>query len=203
MVAEKIKWELSVVKPRAYHEFKGTVLWIYIENLIKELQVNRDITITTHPDLVYGFFTKNLSHYINKEVLFIESIDARFPYKNRTRCTELILEGSQISPNAAYMVLYELIVAPDKISNKILNELIYTWFEKCKAIPLSDKLVKVAHSRINEKVLPIKFILDLLTEISQYKGLYNALNIVCYSDISNSSKVYEKYKEILQYWSVK
>jgi hypothetical protein len=45
-----------------YDEFKYTPEWLIIEQAIKDLEVNKDLIITTHPDYVIGYLCKKLKY---------------------------------------------------------------------------------------------------------------------------------------------
>src|SRR5689334_14005469 len=51
-----------------------------------------------------------------REIAFIESIDACFPYRDEVAARASVCEGAAISDNAALMVAHELAFAPDGIA---------------------------------------------------------------------------------------
>ncbi len=44
-----------------YEQYKEEIIWKYIEKVIKELEGNQDIKVTTHIDYVVGYLVKKLS----------------------------------------------------------------------------------------------------------------------------------------------
>lgn len=189
--------------PKVYKEYQGAVLWKRIKQSIDELVNNKDVSITTHPDYVYGYLTKSLSLHVDQEVLFMESIDANFPYKNKMKCIQTIKESLRFSDNAAYMVLHEICRAPDENPKERLNELIDLWLGRCKKLPLVEGVVKAARAIVNGTGLPKKIVLNFLAQISEHPGLYNALNIIYCSDLTESPDVERKYQQVFQAWKSK
>jgi hypothetical protein len=43
-----------------YEKYKNSELWIKLNDILKELEENQDIEITTHRDYVIGYLCENL-----------------------------------------------------------------------------------------------------------------------------------------------
>lgn len=112
-----------------------------------------------------------------EEIAFIESIDARFPYRDESARREVVRIGAALSDNAALMVAYELASAPSEVSTQLRLDLL-------------DDLVAQRPSALVVAAAPVvrALILDerpsteaadgLLRECRATPGVFNALNIL-------------------------
>jgi hypothetical protein len=120
----------------------------------------------------------------NVERLFMDEIDARFPFDDLERCTNLIDRGIAISPNAAYGVLHELCVnrprRGDQIPDDRLIQLVEYWRSHFEH-PVAPMLTEVAALMIQRQHLPVEDAIAKMRILSRYPGLYAALSILYFS----------------------
>lgn len=92
-------------------------------------------------------------HKRMNEIEFIESIDACFPYHNQEKANEIIKFGSELSPNASFMVLHEICRASNEIKQELLFKYLKEWM-KVNNHPLKKIVVVSAKALIEEKYIP-------------------------------------------------
>jgi len=132
---------------------------------------------------------------------FINEIDARFPHWDKVNAHRLIRLGASISPNAAYMVLYELCTPPikPKVRPYISQKYIEFWSEHFDH-PLNSIVVPIAHRIVRHKPVSRLKVMKALNLISAHNGLYNAMNIVlCAADDTDES-IESLSKQIVSNW---
>lgn len=78
-----------------YDKNKSLKEWKTIEKALKELEKNKDLTVTTHPDYVIGFIIKKLKNIKSNHPLYeiLEELDsAKIYYQlERTRSNSVMI----------------------------------------------------------------------------------------------------------------
>ncbi len=134
-----------------------------------------------------------------KEIEFIESIDSCFPYNNEVESTKLIEEGADISPNASFMVLYEICMASDKISKENFLRLLTTWRDSISH-PLKNIMFGLGQIFISGTKMSDEDLMKVMKKIGEYPRQYNALNLVFSLLSTQDEKVEKKYNQIVSEW---
>ena len=114
----------------------------------------------------------------SREIAFIDSIDACFPYGDEVAARAAVCEGAAISDNAALMVAHELAFAPDRVAAEprlaLLDFLV---------AQRPSELVMAAKPVVQALILgevPSREAADLLLLRSRSDPMsFNALNILC------------------------
>ena len=136
-----------------------------------------------------------------KEAEFSDLIDCSFPYNDRPHALELIDQANAISPNAMFVVLYELCLpgAGVNVSKETLLELIDAWAERMDH-PLSGPVVSAARVMASGSHYSDPSSAELMEKIALFEGQYAALSIAYMScdDANNLLSVREK--EIRAKW---
>ncbi len=131
---------------------------------------------------------------------YIGAIDANFPYDDEGKWKALIAEGANISDNAAYMALHEIICgAPPGISLSALEEMLEYWSEEYDH-PTKPIVLKIARARLKGITAPENEVLSYMDVIAQYPGLHNALGVVAGSPDDWTEAVERKYNQIRIKW---
>lgn len=133
------------------------------------------------------------------EIEFIESIDACFPYSDKEKWQSIINQGTQISDNAAFMVLHEICRTPAEVPVNIQLQILKLW-ENSFNHPIKNLVIESAKAIINGNDLPIQKAIKYLNAISKFKGNYTALSIVYFSYNDVDGEVDKKYNEIIRIW---
>jgi hypothetical protein len=133
------------------------------------------------------------------EIQFIENIDASFPYDDEEKWMDLIIKGVKISDNASFMVLHEICRAPKGVSAELRLKMLYEW-DKRYTHPIKDLALASGKAIIEGRDVPVETAMDYLMQISEYKGLYNALAIVCFSSDDVDGHVDDLYDKIINTW---
>jgi hypothetical protein len=133
------------------------------------------------------------------EAEFIDSIDACFPYDDENKWKPIVECGINISDNAAYMVLYEICVAPAEIPQSDVFKILEYWSSRYNH-PAKDMVVKAAIAVIQDKTLPEEEILIYLDALLPYPGLYNAASVLYNASPEWSERCKEKYFELEKRW---
>ena len=78
-----------------YDKYKSLKEWNAVEKALKELEKNKDLSITTHPDYVIGFIIKKLNKIKSNHPLYeiLEELDsAKIYYQlERTRSNSVMI----------------------------------------------------------------------------------------------------------------
>jgi len=132
---------------------------------------------------------------------FIESIDFSFPYKDESRSLALINQARDISANASFMVLHEIVRAPEEISLELRENLYKKWLNgfSHKLLPAVSEAAK---SMLSGKELSVGRVLELLEQFKTETGQYCALSIVYFSCDDQEGKADDFYNEIIEHWKI-
>lgn len=125
-------------------------------------------------------------HDSDAEKSFEASIDARFPYEDASSTT-LILQGWEISLNAAFCVLDELCRPPHSrsVSKKRLRDLVSVWAAGPDH-PLKAPVLQAAHALIDATPLDWRDGIELMQQVANYDGQRAALSIVYFASDCDS-----------------
>lgn len=121
-------------------------------------------------------------HDPTTEPLFVDPIDARFPYDDKEQASTLIRDGQKISLNAAFCVLHEICRAPQSntVSKRRQLELLSEWTETvCHEI--AAPVLKCARALIEGERLPWNEAVEIMEQIGSYDGQRAALAIAYFS----------------------
>ena len=129
---------------------------------------------------------------------YIDSIDACFPYNKWKETIDL---GISISPNAAYMALYELVdISPySKVTKEQILEMVNYWSSKFSH-PLKEIALEAVMTMINDKYLDTLKALNYLDIVAEYPGLYNILWIIRDAGDYKDKRLNKKCEEIVNLW---
>lgn len=134
-----------------------------------------------------------------REIEFIESIDACFPYENKTEWMKIIDEGILLSDNASFMILHEICRAPNEISPNLLLEIFSYWNSKYFH-PLKECISSAAIPIIHSKEIPVEESAQIMNEVRKYSNLYTALSISYFACDDVEEKLDDLYNEITDEW---
>lgn len=135
------------------------------------------------------------------EATFVNSIDCQFPYDDRERAADLARQGIAISPNAAFMVLHEIVRAPSEVPSDAPGrvaalQVLDTEFEH----ELVGGLIPAARQLIEGCELTVSESLKLIEAIGGFPHQYNALAIAYFGCDDTRGEVERVYKAIVQSW---
>lgn len=132
---------------------------------------------------------------------FIETIDCQFPYDDGGKAEALTKQALAISPNAAFMILHEVVHAPSNVSadapgrTAALRRLEHSFRH-----PLAAPLLPVAKRVLRGEHLTPPETIDKLQRIAPFPGQYNALAIVYLSCKQRHQAAHETYTSIVSQW---
>ncbi|MDJ0613043.1 MAG: hypothetical protein QNJ29_05160 [Rhizobiaceae bacterium] len=137
------------------------------------------------------------------EYSFLELIDCKFPYEDRSKSMEIIELAASISDNAMFIVLDEICRPPKNVAvtEITLTNTLYEW-KKRTSHPLSESIGSLALRMINGYRITPAEVLAIMYQVSKFKGLIAALNIVYMSCSIDSEEVENAYKNILDNWKL-
>jgi len=136
------------------------------------------------------------------EYEFVMSIDCNFPYHDETAWRRAIEVGAEISPNAAFMVLYEICMRGHGVEVPLadLRLMLDVWARRFDH-PLVPVLRPVAEMLIERKRWTVAQSLAVMREISPYVNQYGALEIARFAcDYEDDSDAERLYDEIVAKW---
>jgi hypothetical protein len=132
---------------------------------------------------------------------FIESIDFIFPYKDENKYMALINQARDISANASFMILHEIVRAPEEISIELRENLYNKWLNgfSHKLLPAVSEAAK---SMLSDKELSVGRAMELMGQFKTEAGQYCALSIVYFSCDDQEGKADDFYNEIIEHWEI-
>jgi hypothetical protein len=130
---------------------------------------------------------------------FIESIDFSFPYNDKEKAIELIVQGRTISANATFMVLHEIVRSSSEV-NKVTKESLFNHWSKGFSHELLPQVKEAASALLANEELPVERAIELMEKIKNHAGEYCALSIVYFSCDDTEGKADEKYNQIVEQW---
>jgi len=132
---------------------------------------------------------------------FIELIDFNFPYEDENRSVELIKQAREISANASFMILHEIVRAPDDVSLEI-RELLYKQWLNGFSHGLLPVVSEAAESMLSGKGLAVGRVLELMEQFKTEAGQYCALSIIYFSCDDQEGKADDVYNKIIEHWNI-
>ena len=130
---------------------------------------------------------------------FIESIDFNFPYQDDLKAIELIDQARGISLNASYMVLHEIVRAPNEVSSTVRKKLYDQWLNgfNHSSLPI---VREAAESLFSGRDLPVSRAIELMEKMASEEGQYCALGIIYFSCDDQDGKADDLYNQIIEKW---
>lgn len=130
---------------------------------------------------------------------FIESIDFNFPYQDEVKAIELIDQARGISLNASYMVLHEIVRAPNEVSSIVGKKLYDQWLNGFNhgSFPI---VREAAESLLSGRELTVSRAIELMQQMESEKGQYCALGIIYFSCDDQDGKADDLYNQIIEQW---
>ena len=136
------------------------------------------------------------------ESKFIESIECRFPYHDRTIALEITESGCSISPNAAFAVADEISRPPlgESIDQAIASDVL-SHIEARVSHPITAALVAFARRLVVGDNISVPEAVALMQEIEQFPGQYAALSIAYFASDDIAGIADAEYNRIKAAWS--
>jgi hypothetical protein len=139
----------------------------------------------------------------NQEKLksYLEKIDCNLPYSDFKKCKSLIDEAIDISEEAVYAVVHEIVRVPKGAVATLEDrkELLH-YIDSSFKHPLKETVFNLSISLIESRQISPEIAISAMNKISTFKGCYGALNIAyfsCWNDevekLYNSIKI--KWKD--------
>jgi hypothetical protein len=130
---------------------------------------------------------------------FIESIDFSFPYEDKEKAVDLIEQGREISANASFMVLHEIVRAPSEVALET-KEYLYDYWCSGFSHELLEPVKEAASALLASKTIPVSRAIELMREIEKHTDQYCALSIVYFSCDDAEGKADRKYNQVIEQW---
>jgi hypothetical protein len=136
------------------------------------------------------------------ESKFIESIECRFPYHDRTLALEVTEAGCSISPNAAFAVADEISRPPagECIDQTIASDVL-SHIEARLSHPLTVAVVTFARRLVAGDSISVPEAVALMREVEQFPGQYAALSIAYFASDDIAGIADAEYNRIRAVWS--
>lgn len=133
---------------------------------------------------------------------FINSIDCKFPYHDKSAWTIIVNQSYKVSSNATFAVLYEICLVPynTKVNTDDLKEIANYWFQNAKH-PLASTIHEIAISMINGDEISVLQAIEVMDIVSKHKNEFSALSIAYFSCNDIEGKADKKYNEIIESWA--
>ena len=124
---------------------------------------------------------------LEKEIAFIESIDAHFPFRDETAARTAVIEGAATSDNAALMIACELAFAHESVPASPRLALLKLLVEQ-RPSPLVLAAAPVVEAFICGAPPPADAAAALFAQCKVGPPCYNALNILeeCSADYATA-----------------
>jgi len=137
------------------------------------------------------------------ELEFIDSIDSKFPYRDRKACLKLIDEAISISDNCVFAVVEEVCRIPDEERDAVpflfLNELLKIIDGKFEH-PVKQTVLTIAGRMLKQEETPGSEAVANMESLKQFPRLYAALNILYHSSFDESGMLDKAWDEVIKHW---
>ena len=115
---------------------------------------------------------------------FLRAIDCRFPYDDERRWKALIDQSVEISPNAAFAVLYEISAPGQSIKSSLkhgqLQNILDYWLSRFSH-PVRDVVVPAAIALLNSQTQTEQATIEAMQKVAAFPGLDFALIVLDYA----------------------
>ena len=135
------------------------------------------------------------------ESKFIESIQCRFPYRDRSRALELAGVACSISPNAAFAVADEVSRPPygDSTDPIICTEVL-NYLDAHLHHPLAESVLALARTLVSDESVSVETSINVLRQIEAFPGQYAALSIAYFAPDDTQGLADAEYNRIRAVW---
>ena len=130
---------------------------------------------------------------------FIESIDFSFPYEDKEKAIDLIAQGRAISANASFMVLHEIVRAPNEVAQETKESLYHYWCNDFSH-DLLDLVKEAASALLANKFISVTRAIEIMREIEKHTDQYCALSIIYFSCDDTEGQADQKYNQVIEQW---
>lgn len=140
----------------------------------------------------------------NAEAIFINRIDCRFPYNDKSTCISLINEAAALSTNAMFFIVEELCRIPSSEKNNVTTERLLDLLgqvEEKFEHPLKEIILETAHKMLNGQTLTTEEVISKMEILKKYNGQYAALNILYFSSLDNWETLDTLMESITSAWT--
>jgi hypothetical protein len=133
---------------------------------------------------------------------FINSIDCKFPYYDKSAWTKIVEQGCKLSSNSAFAVLHEICRPPfgEQITPAQLMEIANYW-QQHFTHPLVPIVFNAACKMIKDQELPVEDVIEAMKKIAIHQNEYCALAILYFSCNDAEGKLEEVCETITSNWS--
>ena len=135
------------------------------------------------------------------EVEFIQSIECRFPYRDRSRALELAETACLISPNAVFAVADEVSRPPHgEITDPETCSDVLNYLSAHIQHPLAEPVLGLAHTLVAGKSVNVGDAVRVLRQIEPFPGQYAALSIAYFAPDDIDGVADAEYNRIRAVW---
>ena len=132
-------------------------------------------------------------------IRFMDKIDCNFPYSDLTKSKFLIDEATEISEEAVFSIIHEIVRVPKGTSVKVEDRKeLLKYINNSFDHPLKETVLNLSRMLIEEQEISTEKIISVMNKISGFKDNYNALSIAYFA--SWSEEIEEIYDDIKEQW---
>ena len=135
------------------------------------------------------------------ESTFIDSIECRFPYHDRSEALHLAAVACSISPNAAFAVVDEISRPPadEAIDLAIVSDVL-SHIEAHLSHPLTNEIVVLARRLVAGELISVPEAVVVLRKIEAFPGQYAALSVAYFASDDIAGVADSEYNRIRAAW---
>ena len=135
------------------------------------------------------------------ETDFIDQLDCNFPYHKLDEASDWISKAGDVSQNATYFVLHEILRAPPHIERDIKEVLLQMWQTEYDQDPLYRLIERALPAYRLGQPLAENIVLTRIDQLKDQPGQLYALTLLVFAAESISEPIQARYQQILDSWA--
>jgi hypothetical protein len=136
------------------------------------------------------------------ETDFIEQVDCNFPYLSFDRASEVISQAGEVSQNAVYLVLHEILRAPPSVTAETKQLLLRMWQTEYEEDSLFRFVRRCIPAYTQKELVPIEIVVKLIEQLAAHKGQVFALTLLYFSCDDANGEAKAAYQTVLSLWDL-
>lgn len=134
------------------------------------------------------------------ETEFIDSIDCNFPYSDIHAATDLITQAGEISTNAIFMVLHEILRAPAHIALPSKELLFSLWLNEYEDQALYRFMRRCVPAYLKNELVPVGVVVQLIEQLAPHTGQLVLLGLCYFACDDKTGEAKAAYQTVLDLW---
>jgi phosphate uptake regulator len=137
------------------------------------------------------------------ETDFIERVECNFPYDNFDLASEIISQAGDVSQNAVYLVLHEILRAPPTIKPQAKELFLQMWQTDYEDDPIFRFIHRCIPAYMKQELVSVDIVVKLIEQMATHTGQIYALSLLYFAcdDVTGEAKA--AYHTVLSLWEMR